>query len=213
MKGCALEVIEQFVEEVEGYGDSGKDNAARIQQEVNEAMMAFECPWRLSEGRFFQIDASFFHEEIIQKGEDMLRKRGFEGAHDEFREAREELSDGKTKDVIFKAFKSFESTLKTILDKHNGDIGELLQLFRKSGFLNDIPETQAKAVCKQVLASIAVLRNELGSHGQGNAVLNVPRPYAVLAIHLAGSLNPFVMEQYFHFRKIEVSVDPAGKKL
>lgn len=149
MKGypsCALEVIEQFVEEVAGYGygDSGKDKSARFQQEVNEAMIAFECPWRLSEGRFFQIDAVFFHEEIIQKGEDMLRERGFDGAHDEFREAREELSDGKTKDVILKAFKSFESTLKTVLDKHNGDINELLQLFRKSGFLNDIPEPQDK---------------------------------------------------------------------
>jgi len=216
MKGypsCALEVIEQFFEEVEKYSEARKDNAALFQNEVNEAMIAFECPWRLSEGRFFQIDASFFHEEIIQKTEDMLREKGFEGAHDEFREAREELSDGKTKDVIFNAFKSFESTLKTILDKHNGDISELLHSFRKSGFLNDIPEAQAKAVCKQVLASIAVLRNELGGHGQGNAVLNVPRPYAVLAIHLAGSLNQFVMEQYFNIRKIEVSVDPAAKKM
>jgi hypothetical protein len=142
----------------------------------------------------------------------MLRERGFEGAHDEFREAREELSDGKTKDVILKSFKSFESTLKTLLDKHNGDINELLQLFRKSGFLNDIPEPQAKAVCKQVLGSIAVLRNELGGHGQGNAVLDVPRPYAVLAIHLAGSLNQFVMEQYFNFRKMQPSAESPSSR-
>src|SRR5713101_7903205 len=108
---CALEVIEQFVEEVAGFGDTDKGAAVRFQQEVNEAMVAFECPWRLSDGRFFQVDAEFLHGELVQKGEDVLRERGFEGAHDEFREAREDLSDGQTKDAILKAFKSFESTL------------------------------------------------------------------------------------------------------
>jgi hypothetical protein len=47
MKGypsCALEVVEQFVEELDGFGDSGKDNAVKFQAEVNEAMVAFECP-------------------------------------------------------------------------------------------------------------------------------------------------------------------------
>lgn len=193
---CALEVVEQFVEELSEFGDSGNEKATNFQQEINEAMVDFECPWRLSDGRFFQIDADFFNEEIVQKGEDMLHERGFEGAHDEFREAREDLSDGKTKDVILKAFKSFESTLKTVTDKHNGDVTQLLKQFRKVGFMDDIPEQQTKAICSQVLASIAVLRNELGGHGQGNAVLEVPRSYALLGLHLAGSLNQFVMEQY-----------------
>lgn len=193
---CALEVIEQLAEEIAEFGASGKDNAVKFQADVNDAMVAFDCPWRLSDGRFFQIDADFFHNEIVQKGEDMLREKGFEGAHDEFREAREDLSDGRTKDVILKAFKSFESSLKTVLKQHSGDVTELLRLFRKAGYLDDIPEAQAKAMCKQVLASIATLRNELGGHGQGNAVVDVPRPYAVLAVHLAGSLNQFILDQY-----------------
>ena len=125
--------------------------------------------------------------------------KGFEGAHDEFQEAREDLVDGKTKDVILKAFKSFESTLKTVLNQHSGDITELLRLFREKGFMDDIPEAPAKAVGKAVLGSLAILRNELAGHGQGNSVLEIPRHYAVLAIHLAGSLNQFVLDQ--HLRK------------
>ncbi|MFY4729513.1 hypothetical protein [Nitrospira sp. BLG_2] len=121
-----------------------------------------------------------------------MREKGFEGAHAEFREAREDLVDGKTKDVILKAFKSFESTLKTMLNQQSGDIMELLRLFREKGFMDDIPEAPAKAVGKAVLGSLATLRNELAGHGQGNAVLDVPRHYAVLAIHLAGSMNQFV---------------------
>lgn len=202
MKGypsCALEVIEQFVEEVAGFGESGKDSADQFQVEVNEAMIAFECPWRLSYGRFFQVDAAFFQEEIVQKGEDLLCQRGFEGAHNEFREAREDLSDGETKDVIFKAFKSFESTLKTVVKQNSGDVTELLRMFREIGLMDDIPEDKSKAIIK-VLASIAILRNELGGHGQGNAVVEVPRSYAILAVHLAGSLNQFVLTQYLSRR-------------
>jgi hypothetical protein len=202
MKGypsCALEVIEQFVEEVAGFGDSGAGNAVRFQAEVNEAMVAFGCPWRLSSGRFFQIDQAFFYEEIVQRGEDLLCERGFEGAHNEFREAREDLSDGETKDVIFKAFKSFESTLKTVMKQNNGDVADLLRLFREAGFLDDIPDDKSKAIIK-VLGSLAILRNELGGHGQGNTVVDVPRSYADLAVHLAGSFNQFILNQYL--RKI-----------
>ncbi len=213
MKGypsCALEVIEQFAEELTGLGEDGTSKASKFQTEVNEAMIAFECPWRLSDGRFFQIDVDFFHHEIVQKGEDTLRERGFEGAHDEFREAREDLSDGKTKDVILKAFKSFESTLKTVLGRQNGDITELLKIFRETGFMDDIPEPQAKAISKQVLVSIAGLRNELAGHGQGNNVIEVPRTYALLAIHLAGALNQFVVTQYLRKVMPSVTATPAG---
>lgn len=192
---CALEVIEQFVEELT------PDMASAFQGEVNDAMVAFECPWCLSSGRFFQIDAAFFQEEIIQKGEDLLCERGFEGAHNEFREAREDLSDGGTKDVIFKAFKSFESTLKTVVKQNSGDVADLLRLFLETGFMDDIPEDKSKAIIK-VLGSIAILRNELAGHGQGNAVVEVPRPYAVLAVHLAGSFNQFVLTQ--HLRKAPI---------
>jgi hypothetical protein len=208
---CALEVMEQFVEEVAGFGDTGKGAAVRFQQEVNEAMVAFECPWRLSDGRFFRVDAEFLHDELVQKGEDVLRERGFEGAHDEFREAREDLSDGQTKDTILKAFKSFESTLKTVLDKHHGDVSDLLRLFREEGFMDDIPDAPSKALCKQVLASLATLRNELGGHGQGNAVVDVPRPYALLALHLAGALNQFVVDQYLRKTPpVEIPLPPKS---
>ena len=193
---CALEVIEQFIEELT------PDMASTFQGEVNDAMVAFECSWRLSSGRFFQIDAAFFQEEIVQNGEDLLCERGFEGAHNEFREAREDLSDGGTKDVIFKAFKSFESTLKTVVKQNSCDVADLLRLFRETGFMDDIPDDKSKAIIK-VLGSIAILRNELGGHGQGNAVVEVPRPYAVLAVHLAGSFNQFFLTQ--HLRKAPIA--------
>lgn len=193
---CALEVIEQFAGELKSHS---AEDAFTFQAEVNEAMLVFNCGWRLSDGRFFQVDSQFLHEELVQKAEDVLSKSGFEGAHDEFRQAREYLSEPRPKEAILYAFKSFESAVKTVLDKHNGDITALLLAFRDQGYLDDIPDAQAKAICKQVLGSIAVLRNELGGHGQGSSIIEVPKPYAVLAIHMAGALNQFVVEQ--HLRK------------
>ena len=101
-------------------------------------MLAFSCAWRLSDGRFFQVDSEFLHEEIVQKAEDILSKVGFEGAHEEFQQAREYVSEPRPKDAILYAFKSFESAVKTTVDKHNGDISSLLLAFREQGFLDDI---------------------------------------------------------------------------
>lgn len=208
---CALEVIEQFIEELAGYGDAGRESALRFQKDENDAMADFECPWRLSEEQFFLIDPIFFQEELTQKCEQVLREQGFKGAHDEYREAREELSDGKHKDAIVKAFKSFESALKTALQKPTGDVANLLKQFREAGLMDDIPEEPAKAICAKVFASLAVLRNELGGHGQGTEVVDVPRPYAVLALHLAGSLNQFVVQQYLQKLSTELPSASAGQ--
>ncbi|MBV9442520.1 MAG: hypothetical protein JO217_07475 [Acidobacteriaceae bacterium] len=193
---CAFEVVEQFAAELKAHDIK---DAFTFQAQVNDAMLAFSCAWRLSDGRFFQVDSQFLHEEVVQKAEDILSKVGFEGAHDEFQQAREYLSEARPKDAILYAFKSFESALKTTVDKHNGDVTSLLLAFREQGFLDDVPEAQAKAICKQVLPAIAILRNELGGHGQGPAVVDVPKAYAVLTLHLAGALNQFVVEQ--HLRK------------
>ncbi len=189
---CALDVIEQFFEEVVNQSTI---RGSELQKEINEAMLAFHCPWRFSDGQFFQVDSDFLDHELNQRAEGLLRQHEFQGAHDEFRSALEDLSGDEPKDAIVKASKSFESTLKTATGQ-NGDFTALQDAFRKAGFMDDIPEDDAKAICKQVLGSLPTLRNKLGGHGQGDRVIQVPRPYALLAVHLAGALNQFVVDLY-----------------
>ena len=201
---CALEVIEQFA------GFLPVDTRIRFQAGINSSMLAYECPWRLSDGRFFQVDSRFLSEEVVQKSEEFLKDHLFDGSHEEFRESREDLSDGRTKDAIVKAFKSFESSLKKVTGSHSGDVTALLKAFRAEGFMDDIPEDKAKAIAKQTLASIAVLRNELGGHGQGSGKLDVPRSYAALGVHLAAALNLFVIEQYLSSKDVEAQIVTSG---
>lgn len=133
--------------------------------------------------------------ELIENAQAALGSRGFSGALDEMREARESLMANRAKDAIVCALKSVESTLKTMLNTQSGTGKELFVKFREAGYLDDIPQHHAKAISTAVLPSIAVLRNELGGHGQGSDIVNVPMPYASLAVHLASAINLFLVER------------------
>jgi hypothetical protein len=181
-------VIEQFWEELP------EDQRVPFATAVNDSMMAFKCPWLLFDGLFFRIDDGFLRE-LIDSAQSALTMSGFNGALDEIRDARESITAGRTKDAIVSALKSVESTLKTILGAQSGTAKELFVRFRESGYLNDIPQNHAKAISTAVLPCIAVLRNELGGHGQGSDVVNVPRSYASLAVYLASAIALFLIEQ------------------
>jgi hypothetical protein len=183
-----LEVIEQFSDELPG------DQRPSFAQAVNASMTAFKCPWLLLDGTFFLIDDSYM-KELIESAEGALRSRGFGGATDEMREARENLMANRHKDAIVSALKSVESTLKTILNIKSGVAKDLFFKFREAGFMDDIPQNHAKAISAAVLPGIATLRNELGGHGQGSDVISVPKSYASLAVHLASAITLFLIEQ------------------
>jgi hypothetical protein len=139
-----------------------------------------------------------FEAEIIQRGEKTLRDNGFIGALEEFAEARDNLNRSDNEGAILEAFKSVESSLKQATDKNSGDITVLSEAIRKAGFLSAIPEEKAKSLQRPVFHCLAVLRNELSGHGTGKLPFEVPRSYAVLAIHFAGALNQFIVEQYLN---------------
>ena len=192
----ALDILERFFHILGGHAPGYKTKAWEFQQKVNESMEDFECPWRLSDGLFFKVEAEFLVREVIQKAEDQLRQQGFSGALDEFRAARDDLSGAEYRDAILKAGQSFESTLKIVTGSSSGDIGKLAELFQKAEFMDDLPLEKQKAIVKPISQCLAVLRNELGGHGQGAQKITVERPYASLALHFAGALHQFVIDQY-----------------
>ena len=75
----ALDLLEQFFFTLASHAPGYKTKAWEFQQKVNESMADFECPWRLSDGLFFKVEAEFLHRELVQKGEDQLRQQGFSG--------------------------------------------------------------------------------------------------------------------------------------
>lgn len=168
----------------------------KFQREVNEAFEDEECPWRLSEGVFFQIDSEFLAVHVLAKTQELLRAERFQGALNEFAEARTDLQGGDLKDAVTKACKSLESALKTVLGREDGNASDLIRAYVEAGHCNDLPEKDRRAFGDVVLMALPFLGNRLGRHGQGSDVIEVTRPYAELAIHLAGSLVQFVVQKH-----------------
>ncbi|MCE7026489.1 AbiJ-NTD4 domain-containing protein [Jiella avicenniae] len=169
------------------------DGEPAFQRAINDAFVDFSCPWRLADGMFFRMDSAFLEEEVLARATDLLGSPELAGAHAEFMRARDDLTDGASRDAIVYAAHSVESTLKAVTGK-SGTIDKLQQEFISYG-MDDLPTPKARAAAK-ALMSVAILRNELGGHGQGAAVMEVPQPYAELAVHLAAAINFFVVTQH-----------------
>lgn len=184
-----LDTVEAFFPLLDGSAQEAFGKA------VNEIFREEECPWRFSEGTFFQVDSEFMAA-LLATTSDRLRAGSFQGAHDELREARQDLQAGDHKDAILKAGKSMESALKTVLGRSDGNASDLLAAFQASGYLDDLPEELRGMLTKAVLMALPTLRNKLGGHGQGAVVVAVSRPYAELAVHLAGAFLRFIVEKH-----------------
>ncbi len=184
-----LDTVEAFFPLLDG---AAQETFAKA---VNDIFREEECPWRFSDGTFFKVDSEFMAA-LLATTSDQLRAGSFQGAHDELREARQDLQAGDHKDAILKAGKSMESALKTVLGRSDGNASDLLAAFQASGYLDDLPEELRGMMTKAVLMALPTLRNKLGGHGQGAVVVAVSRPYAELAVHLAGAFLRFIVEKH-----------------
>lgn len=189
--GQVFDVIELFYAKAL---DEGKKLS--FQRRVNEILSEERIAWRLVDGQCLRIDSAFIEELVIDPTQELMRQHGFAGALDEFENARNDLSAGDTKGAIQNAGKSFESALKKVVGINDGTAKTLAREFARRGYCNDLPEADRNAFAETVLGVLPFLRNRLGAHGQGDAVVEVPTVYADLAINLAASLIMFVVNKY-----------------
>lgn len=176
------------------YAFAEPENRPAFQLALNDSFVDFACPWRLSDGMVFRMDSSFLETEVLERATDLLGAPELEGAQAEFLNARDKLTDGSSRDAITYAAHSVESTAKAMLGTTSGVATDLFRRLADAGFLDDLPSPK-RAVVIKALNGIGLLRNELGGHGQGASVLDVPRPYGELAVHLAAAINNFLVTQ------------------
>lgn len=175
--------------------ESPPDVQIAFQRDLNNALEEEKCPWRLTDGQFFKVDSEFLEANVVARSYELLKVEGYEGALDEFNEARNDLTAGDFKGAIHNACKSVESVLKIILRRDSGNASTLIRGLLEDGFYSDVPEEVARAFGEQVLMALPFLRNKLGAHGQGGEILDVPRHYAELSIHLAASFLLFIIQK------------------
>jgi len=187
-------IIFDICEMMFGYLDQSDEHGLRVK--INDIMDVHVCPWRCADREFFKLDSDFVGARLVDSAHDALAKNGFAGAAHEFAHARMDLATGDTKDAIFYATKSFESTLKVLTGLSHANADRMIKAFVANGHIDDLPEEVRASFGEQVLKTLPALRNKLAGHGQGANVVEVAHAYAELAIQLAAAFQNFLIAKH-----------------
>ncbi len=137
-----------------------------FRNKVNAVFELHDCPWRLSDGEFFKLDADFVGARIAVNAHDALAANSFAGAADEYAKARQELAAGDAKDAIIHAGKSFESVMKVLTGMNHANADQLIKSLVNQDYFDDLPAGLRVGFSEQVLKTLPFLRNKLAGHGQ-----------------------------------------------
>lgn len=165
-----------------------------LQQSINTIFDQEEVGWILSNQNFYKLDNKFMEESVLSPAAELLIEWNYTGPLEEFQKARAYLDEGDHKQAIDHAYMAYESALKAVAGKSTGKFGELLGKIPEQ-FFHGLPTGTDKVFRNSVFNCLQPIRNNLGGHGQGAQSYDVPRDFAELAVHLAGSLIVFLIKR------------------
>jgi hypothetical protein len=183
----AMELSSKFMDD---------DLREEFRQKANQIFELHGCPWRNSDGEFFKLDADFVGARLASTAHEALTANRFAGAADEYAKARQYLAAGETREAIYYAGHSFESIMKVLTGLEHANADRLLKELLGQAYFDDIPESARPGLVDQVLKALPFMRNNLGGHGQGVAVVNTPRSYGDLAVQLAAAFHNFLIAKH-----------------
>jgi hypothetical protein len=188
--------------------EAGERDALR--QKVNQIFELHDCPWRISDGEFFKLDADFVGAKLAATGHDALAANQFVGAANEYAKARQYLGTGDVREAIFFAGHSFESVMTVLTKLEHANADKLIKELGSQGFFDDLPESVRSGFMDQVFEGASILRNKLGGHGHGAAVVDIPPAYGDLAIQIAAAFQNLLITK--HLERSPAPVPPPPTK-
>jgi hypothetical protein len=177
-----------------GWMEPAEREAFRLK--INRVFELHGCPWRLSDGEFFKLDGDFVGARLDATAHDGLTANRFAGAAEEYAKARQYLGAGEAREAITFAEHSFESVMKGLTNLEHGNADKLIKELLGRGYFDDLPESVQPGFADQVLKALPFLRNKLGGHGQGPAVMSIPQTYGRLAVQLAAAFHNFLISKH-----------------
>ncbi len=198
----------RVLDAIEAWCDHAEpDKAVECERELNTIFEIHNSAWRIVNATVFLVDSEYLHNEVVAKTQMLLRENSVAGALEEFTEAVSCLTGGRTKDAVVNAHKSVESVMKTVLGtKRHPQFKTLLQNIIKSGIIPNYYEEFLEHFEKLALG-VAIERNRPGSgHGQGVEPIEVPKSLAEFAVHLAATVNLFLIKRWLEFQSNQEEV-------
>lgn len=161
--------------------------------DLNALLREEEAPWQMLDGEMLLLDGVFAREHLARRVDASFRLAGIDGAQRELQDARNDIIDGDTRGSVHNAGKSFESVMKALLGREDGNAKKLAQDLRREGFFDALPVSQRDAFVTEVLGALPWMRNKLGGHGMGERHTELPSEYAHLATDLASAYAQFLI--------------------
>jgi len=190
-----LDAIEAWFDEV------NPDAGRKAEAELNDLMPIHRSPWRFVNGIAILMDSEYMHTEVIANSVRLMGEARAIGAQEEFQAALSSLQAGDFKNAVTEAHKSVESVMKTVLetDVHE-PFGKLLGRVVKSGIVPQYYEDFLTHF-KKLALGVVKERNQPGTgHGQGKNPRELTRGLAQFTVHLAASVNLFLIERWLESR-------------
>ncbi|MGH7120856.1 MAG: AbiJ-NTD4 domain-containing protein [Acetobacteraceae bacterium] len=181
-----------------------------FRRKANQIFELHSCPWRISDGEFFKLDSDFVGARLASTAHDALTANRFAGAADEYAKARQYLGAGGIREAIYYAGHSFESVMKVLTGAEHANADRLLKELLRKAYFDDLPENARVGFIDQVLKALPFMRNKLGGHGQGAAVVNIPQSYGDLAVQLAAAFHNFLIAKYLERAPPPPAPDPPS---
>ena len=202
-RATVLDLIQIFVRRLSSIAC---ERGRRALAELNDVFTHHRYPWRLRQDGYRRAEPEIL-EQQADRALGLLTDARFTGPLQEYEAARDHLAKGDTKSAIRAACNAFESTLKSVLEEPRGTAKELSQELLARGYFDDLPEAARRGFPDQVFMALPFIGNKNGRHGQGRDVVDVPKPYAELAVTLAGAFITFCLTKSDDERRRDVPID------
>ena len=166
--------------------------------ELNNRFKEHAIGFQFVENEIIRIDSELLHTEAVKPALKLLNQKNYQGAQEEFLSAYEHYRHGKNKESLNDCLKAFESTMKSICDKHkwqykaNATAKTLIQICFDKGLVPSFWQTQLTSLRSMLESSIPTGRNKLSGHGQGTESTTIPNYLVAYMLHMTASTLVFL---------------------
>lgn len=161
--------------------------------EINERFRENGVGYRYENKTIIRVDSELIHSEVIKPVLSLLSNPIYIGANKEFVTAFEHYRHKMYKESLVESSKALESTMKVICFKRmwayptNAPAKKLLEILFANELIPNFMQSHFGSPRAMLESGVPTTRNQLGGHGQGTSVVEVPDYLASFAINATAS--------------------------
>ncbi|MEZ4705780.1 MAG: hypothetical protein R3A44_01160 [Caldilineaceae bacterium] len=187
------DLIELCLRFLSRYFEHAPERMKQFVEEVNFRFRENGIGYEFLSGEFIRVDSTFLHKEAVIPALVLLSDPQYAGAQEEFLKAHEHYRHGRYKECLNECLKAFESTMKSICDRHSWEYKSgassksLIQVCLSNGLLPGYTQEQLNYFQKILESGVPTNRNKESGHGQGSEIKQASEWLASYTLHLTAS--------------------------